>query len=138
MGAENVMALTAVVKGGKIGIEAGSTNRACEISRGGRTVSSGRLEARFRSEAAELLDAEAWHAPSGEALILDGTVMQASYPGGVWRHVVRIGGEQVVVDSSRAFASGESVSVRVPAEALFLFEATGSGVDGRRSATALS
>ena len=123
MGAENVMSLTATVRGGKIGIEAGRTNRACEIGGRGRTMSSGLVEARFRSEAAELLDAKASHALAGEALILDGTVMQASYPGGVWRHVVRIGEEQIVVDSSRAFASGESVAIRVPAEALFLFDA---------------
>jgi ABC-type Fe3+/spermidine/putrescine transport system ATPase subunit len=138
MGAENVMSLTATVKGGKIGIKAGPTNRACEIGSGGRTVSSGRLEARFRSEAAALLDAKASHSLPGEALILDGTVMHASYPGGVWRHVVRIGEEQIVVDSSRAFASGESVSVRVPAEALFLFDAIERNADGRRPETALS
>jgi ABC-type Fe3+/spermidine/putrescine transport system ATPase subunit len=138
MGAENVMSFTATVKGGRIGITAGPSNRACEISCGDRTVSSGRIEGRFRSEAAELLGAEAPLASSDEALILDGTVMQASYPGGVWRHVVKIGDQQVVVDSPRAFASGESVSVRVPAESLFLFEATGSDADGRRSATASS
>jgi ABC-type Fe3+/spermidine/putrescine transport system ATPase subunit len=130
MGAENVMTLAAEVKGGKIGIEAGPTNRACEISCGDRSVSSGRLEARFRSEAAELLDAAASPPVSGEALILDGTVAQASYPGGVWRHVVKIGDQQVVVDSSRAFASGESVSVRVPAEALFLFDGGVSDAKG--------
>jgi hypothetical protein len=50
--------------------------------------------------------------------------MQASYPGGVWRHVVKIGEAAVVVDSSHAFANGEAVSVRVPADALFLFDAT--------------
>ena len=138
MGAENVMSLTAVVQGGKIGIEAGPTNRACEINRGDRIVSSGKLETRFRSEAAELLDAKGSHSQPGEALILDGTVTHASYPGGVWRHVVRIGEEQIVVDSSRAFASGESVSVRVPAEALFLFDAIERNADGRRPETALS
>ena len=65
-----------------------------------------------------------------KGFILDGTVAQASYPGGVWRHVVKIGDQQVVVDSSRAFASGESVSVRVPAEALFLFDGGVSDAKG--------
>ena len=134
MGAENVMPLTAAVNGGKIGIEAGPANSACEISLAGRSVSSGLLQARFRSEAAELLDRKASHALPGEALVLDGTIIQASYPGGVWRHVVAIGDHTIVVDSSRAFASGEKVSVRVPAEALFLFDAIECNADGEEAA----
>ena len=55
--------------------------------------------------------------------MLDGVVAQASYPGDVWRHVVKIGEASVVVDASHAFASGEAVSVKVPAGALFLFDA---------------
>jgi hypothetical protein len=81
---------------------------------------------RCRSEAAELHAAGDFpkDRATEDALVFDGVVAQASYPGGVWRHVVRIGDASVVVDASHAFASGEAVSVKVPAGALFLFDAT--------------
>jgi ABC-type Fe3+/spermidine/putrescine transport system ATPase subunit len=125
MGAENVVPLLVEAGGERLRIAAGAVNRAASIPAEGRRLGGRVVEARFRSEAAEL------HASGDfpkdraieDALVLDGIVSQASYPGGVWRHVVRIGEASVVVDSSHAFASGEAVSVRVPAEALFLFDA---------------
>jgi ABC-type Fe3+/spermidine/putrescine transport system ATPase subunit len=119
MGAENRVALTARTANGRIEIEAGATNRAAALPAGDRVL-NGPAEGRFRSEAAEL-SPRAGSKGADDALVLEGVVTQASYPGGVWRHVVAIGDMSVVVDSSRAFASGEGVLVRIPSESLFLF-----------------
>jgi hypothetical protein len=101
-------------------------NRAASIPADGRRLGGRVAEARFRSEAAELHAADDFpkDRATEDALVFDGVVAQASYPGGVWRHVVKIGEASVVVDASHAFASGEAVSVKVPAGALFLFDAT--------------
>lgn len=126
MGAENVIGLAAKIHGETLHIEAGPTNRAAKLKVAGRRV-NGRAEGRFRSEAAELHPAEAFPGDTvvEDALVLDGVVAQASYPGGMWRHVVSVGDISIVVDSSCAFANGAGVSVRVPATSLFLFEASG-------------
>jgi ABC-type Fe3+/spermidine/putrescine transport system ATPase subunit len=126
MGAENVVPLLVEAGGERLRIAAGPVNRAATIPAAGRRLGGRVVEARFRSEAAELHSATAFpkEKATEDALVLDGVVMQASYPGGVWRHVVKIGEATIVVDSSHAFASGEAVSVKVPAEALFLFDAT--------------
>ncbi|MGN6467578.1 MAG: ABC transporter ATP-binding protein [Rhizobiaceae bacterium] len=126
MGAENVVPLLVEAGGERLRIAAGPVNRAASIPADGRRLGGQVVEARFRSEAAELHAASEFpkdQATEG-ALVLDGVVAQASYPGGVWRHVVKIGDASVVVDSSHAFASGEAVSVKVPAGGLFLFDAT--------------
>jgi ABC-type Fe3+/spermidine/putrescine transport system ATPase subunit len=126
MGAENVVPLLVEAGGERLRIAAGPVNRAASIPADGRRLGGQVVEARFRSEAAELHAASEFpkdRATEG-ALVLDGVVAQASYPGGVWRHVVKIGDASVVVDSSHAFASGEAVSVKVPAGGLFLFDAT--------------
>ena len=124
MGAENVLPLFASRSGDAIRIAAGAANREAILA-AGRHADGGRVEARFRSEAAELHPSEAFprEAAVEGALVLDGEVTQVSYPGGTWRHVVSLAGQPVVVDSSRAFATGESVSVRIPGDALFLFAA---------------
>jgi ABC-type Fe3+/spermidine/putrescine transport system ATPase subunit len=126
MGAENVVRLAARTDGEKLRIEAGAANRRAILAAAGRRM-NGPVEGRFRSEAAELHPPEAFphEAAVEDALVLDGVVTQSSYPGGLWRHVVSIGDVSTVVDSSRAFANGASVSVRVPANSLFLFETPG-------------
>ncbi len=125
MGAENVISLLVEAGGERLRIAAGANNRAASIAAEGRSLGGRVVEARFRSEAAELHSAEDFprDAATQDALVLDGIVTQASYPGGVWRHVVSIGDAAIVVDASHAFASGEAVSVKVPASALFLFDA---------------
>jgi ABC-type Fe3+/spermidine/putrescine transport system ATPase subunit len=129
MGAENVVPLLIEAGGERLRIAAGPVNRAASIAASGRRLGGRVVEARFRSEAAELHAAE--HFPKDrateDALVLDGVVAQASYPGGVWRHVVKIGDASIVVDASHAFASGEAVSVKVPAAALFLFDKADNG-----------
>ncbi len=127
MGAENVLSLSASRAGDAIHIAAGATNRQAFIPGTGLNPEAGRVEARFRSEAAELHPANAFPRETAVegALVLDGEVTQVSYPGGLWRHVVSVGGLPIVVDASCAFDMGKSVSVRIPAAALFLFAALG-------------
>jgi len=128
MGAENVLPLSASRAGGATRIAAGTANREALLPAGRREPAAGQVEARFRSEAAELHPADAFPRDTAVegALVLDGEVTQVSYPGGSWRHVVSLGGQPVVVDSSRAFATGENVSVRIPGESLFIFPASGA------------
>ena len=124
MGAENVLHLNGQVADGRIHLEAGAANAPCRVPLDGRPLAGGVLEARFRAEAAHLLPEDA---PDAEdALDLLGDVQAVSYPGGLWRHAVDIGGEDIQVDAAQAFAPGERVRVRVPHDALFLFEARGA------------
>ena len=123
MGAENVLALDATVIGGTVAIAAGPHNAGVALPLAGRRLSSGRLEARFRPEAAELLADDPYAAAPGDALELVGVVQSASYPGGTWRHAVRVGGDEILVDAARPFTCGEAMRVRIPADRLFLFDA---------------
>ena len=73
----------------------------------------------FRGEAASLAPPSAQHDP--EALMLDGRVVQLSYPGGVWRHAIEIGQRRVLVDAPDRHPPGTAVRVRVPRPALHVF-----------------
>jgi ABC-type Fe3+/spermidine/putrescine transport system ATPase subunit len=125
MGAENVVPLLVEAGGERLRIAAGPVNRAASISADGRRLGGRVVEARFRSEAAELHAADRFpkDRATEDALVLDGVVVQASYPGGVWRHVVNIGEASVVLDACLACSCVEAVSVKIPAGALFLFDA---------------
>jgi ABC-type Fe3+/spermidine/putrescine transport system ATPase subunit len=92
-------------------------------------LAGSQLEARFRAEAAQLLDAVAV-APAPHGVVeFAGTVEQLSYPGGLWRHGVRIGETLVLVDAPAAFGPGTAVKVRVPEHALFRFPAPNAPPD---------
>ncbi|PRD42395.1 Fe3+/spermidine/putrescine ABC transporter ATP-binding protein [Phyllobacterium phragmitis] len=123
MGAENMLELSGSVGAGQVMIDAGPDNCRAVLSLDGRTLTNGAFEVRFRAEAAELLD----DGPRGEtltdALELAGHVEAASYPGGAWRHSVRVGQSELLVDAPRPFERGAAVRVRIPAEKLFLFNA---------------
>ena len=54
---------------------------------------------------------------------LIGRVEAVVYPGGEWRHTVRIGDGSVLVDGPEALSPGTEVLVRVPTNGLFLFAA---------------
>jgi hypothetical protein len=86
----------------------------------GRPLPTGHVEARFRPEAARLGSAGEVMAP-GTGITFMGEVLAVSYPGGHWRHVVRLGAHEIMADAERVFTPGEPVTVHVPAEALFLF-----------------
>ncbi|KXF75098.1 Fe3+/spermidine/putrescine ABC transporter ATP-binding protein [Paramesorhizobium deserti] len=121
MGAENVLELSGNVDASAVAIKAGANNHRCLLPLGGRTLESGMFEARFRAEAAELMTGDAPAGAPGQALELSGRVEAASYPGGIWRHSIRIGEAQILVDAPRPFEHGSAVRIRIPAEKLFLF-----------------
>jgi putative spermidine/putrescine transport system ATP-binding protein len=127
MGAENRLYLSgATVADGHFEIATGPANAACTVPIDSRPLSSGMVEARFRAEAVELVAGRQAGAPGATGLSLFGRVESVSYPGGVWRHSVKVGEAEILVDAPNAFAAGESVTVRVPPSALFLFSTQAS------------
>ena len=85
----------------------------CPAGRGGPMV------ARFRSEAAALVEAD--RLPE-EHLALSGTVTRQSYLGNNYRHSVRVGEHEFLVDHPRRIAADRAVAICIPAGALNLFE----------------
>ncbi|MCG8273854.1 ABC transporter ATP-binding protein [Aquamicrobium sp. NLF2-7] len=124
MGAENVVALHGSVKGGKVAIEASAINAPAVLPLEGRSLIGGAFEARFRSEGVELI---AHDAPplAEDALDLIGHVEAASYPGGAWRHSVRVGDDILLADAAEPHAQGQVVRIRIPARNLFIFDFPG-------------
>ncbi len=120
MGAENALHLAGAPAADRFEIAAG-TDRRGRVPLAGRELRAGTVEVRFRAEAAELRPLD--EAGSGEGLELIGLVEAVSYPGGHWRHSIRIGDAEVKADAPRSFAPGETVRVHVPPAALFLFDA---------------
>ena len=126
MGAENVIALRGSVGGGgTIAIDASDVNAKSVLPLDGRNLKSGGVEARFRTEGALLLDAKAPTSDAVDALDLFGHVEAASYPGGAWRHSVRVGDDILLIDAAQPCAQGLAVRVRIPARNLFLFNPQG-------------
>lgn len=135
MGAENVVHLDAVCSGNRVDIAAGPLNRAASLTLDHPAPQSGRLEARFRSERLHLRPLEMPSPDSSTALELIGHVEAVVYPGGEWRHTVRIGDGSVLVDGPEALSPGTEVLVRVPTNSLFLFAASANAPAGSPSAT---
>lgn len=125
MGAENTFPLSGDVAGGNVAIDAGPCNEGVSLPLDGRPLESGAFEARFRAEAAQLLSQEG-NAQAGNALELSGTVEAASYPGGAWRHSVRVGDHDLLADSDTPFQPGAAVRIRIPTDKLFLFNKEGA------------
>ncbi|MCD7107430.1 ABC transporter ATP-binding protein [Rhizobium sp. DKSPLA3] len=123
MGAENQLILPGGTDGETIAIAAGASNAACSVPRDGRLLTSGHLEARFRPEAATLEARSPAGVRHGEGLVLAGDIVDVSYPGGLWRHTVRVGGAMIQVDAPHACAPGTAVYVTIAPDKLFLFAA---------------
>ena len=77
------------------------------------------MVARFRSEAAALFESD--RLPDGH-LALSGQVTRQSYLGNVYRHSVRVGEHEFLVDHPRRIAADRAVAIGIPAGALNLFE----------------
>ena len=136
MGAENVVRLDVVSSGGRVDIAAGPLNRAASLRLDRPAPPSGPVEARFRSEQLQLRSLDDATTADVQGIELLGTIEVVVYPGGEWRHSVRIGGASVLVDAPEAIAPGTSVLVRVPVSGLFLFSApTASPVGGSPAST---
>lgn len=123
MGAENRLILSGGEDGDVIAIAAGASSAACRVPRLGRVLSGGQLEVRFRAEAATIAETSPGGAHQGEGLVLSGDVVDVSYPGGLWRHTVRIGTEMIQVDAPRAVPPGTAVRITIAPDHLFLFDA---------------
>lgn len=122
MGAENLIELPVTVKADRIEIAAGPDNKASTIPAGRRNLSDGIAKARFRSEAAKLAAPGSSNSATTPELILSGTVDQTSYPGGLWRHMISVGGRHLLVDAPESHEPGSQVEIRIPEQALFLFD----------------
>jgi putative spermidine/putrescine transport system ATP-binding protein len=125
VGAENVIALHGSVGSGTIAIDASDVNAKAVLPLDGRSVKGGAFEARFRTEGAQLIDDKMPSSSAADALDLFGRVEAASYPGGTWRHSVRVGDDIVLIDAAQPCAQGQAVRVRIPARNLFLFDLQG-------------
>jgi putative spermidine/putrescine transport system ATP-binding protein len=139
MGAENLLQFPVAVQSGDIILAPGLAHAAGRVPLHGRSLVSGAVEARFRPEAARIFPFGGLP-DAGPGLSLTGEVLSVSYPGGLWRHVVRIGDWQILADAPRAFSAGDVVNVFVAADALFLFNmpaadagSTISGPAGRKA-----
>ncbi|MBB4092046.1 ABC transporter ATP-binding protein [Ochrobactrum pecoris] len=122
MGAENLIEVPIQIKADRIEIAAGANNKASSISAGRRNLSDGLASARFRSEAARLTEPGANQSAQASELILNGTVEQTSYPGGLWRHMIRIGDRHIMVDAQESHRPGANVEIHIPEHTLFLFD----------------
>jgi len=118
MGAENVLSLEGSRNGDSLIIAASPLNAETSVPVLGRELASGTLEARFRPEAAQLATADT---TAGEGITFRGEVLAVTYPGGHWRHVIRLGDREIMADAPQAFSPGMQVAVHVPADSLFLF-----------------
>lgn len=122
MGAENLIEVPVQIKADRIEIAAGGNNKASTISAGRRNLSDGIASARFRSEAARLtVPGTERNSPPSE-LTLSGTVEQTSYPGGLWRHMIRVGDRHIMVDAQESHQPGANVEIHIAERALFLFD----------------
>ena len=71
----------------------------------------------FRGEAVQFAGSES----GAGGVAFDGTIEQASYPGGRYRYAVATVAGTFFIDDAARFAVGEAVRIRVPAEALHIF-----------------
>ncbi|WP_029009330.1 ABC transporter ATP-binding protein [Azospirillum halopraeferens] len=138
MGADNVVALDAAPEiaapgitapgAGVLDVAAGPDHDAVRLPLGEGGVHlpggrGGRIHAHFRSEAARLADPGA---PADGALCLRGRIVQASYPGGVWRYAVDAGGRRFLVDDAARRSPGDAVVIAIPPSALHAYPAAGA------------
>lgn len=126
MGAENVITLNGEVAGGKVVVDATDCNAKAVLPLDGRELKNGGFEVRFRAEGAQLVTETLKPADTHDALELFGHVENASYPGGTWRHSVRVGDSVLLVDAAQPCSQNEKVRIRIPAHNLFIFNSQGS------------
>jgi len=131
-GANNVVELHVGIEDGHVRVAAGEHNAETLLVLGGKGAhlaesKSGPASAHFRTESARLIVGDD---VSPNSLTLRGRITQSSYPGGVYRYAVDVGGRQFMVDDERQFSAGAEVGIRLPAEALHLYPATPEQMTG--------
>ena len=125
-GANNVVALHVGIEDGLVRVAAGEHNAEAMLGLGSEGAhlaepKGGPVSAHFRTEAARLIVGD--DVPPN-SLMLRGRVTQSSYPGGVYRYAVDVGGRQFIVDDERQFSTGAEVGIWLPAEAVHLYPVT--------------
>lgn len=131
MGAENAIALPALISADRIEIAAGPHNRPATLRQRNEApiapaMSAGEVPvvAFFRSEAAELQAGEASEtagARDASEIVLSGYVTEVSYPGGTWRHTVQVGEQEFFVDAPLRCDPSQRVRIRLDSDSVFLF-----------------
>ncbi|MEI4483843.1 MULTISPECIES: ABC transporter ATP-binding protein [unclassified Phyllobacterium] len=121
MGAENLLPMQVRVQGDLIELAEGEYNQTSITSRSGRPLTTGPVELRFRAEAARLARVQDVAMQGTGHLELRGQIASVSYPGGHWRHAVRLGDREILVDADAPYNQGETVKVQIPADSLFIF-----------------
>lgn len=122
MGAENKVDVDISLNGDQVHIAAGPHHAAATIRPHSQSLTHGRAIVRFRNESVRLMaDTPSADAGATGALVLRGSVVRASYPGGVWRHVVSLGEHSVIVDAEQKFQADTPVLLRIPEDHLYLF-----------------
>lgn len=77
----------------------------------------------FRSDAATIGNGDA---PPDDTLTLRGRVTQCSYPGGIYRHAIDVGGRRLIVDDLQRHTVGDTVGIRLPKASLYFFPVNAS------------
>ena len=134
-GANNVVALHIGIEDDLVRVAAGEHNAEAQLRLGSEGAhlaepKGGPAAVHFRTEAARLVIED--DAPPG-SLTLRGRITQCSYPGGVYRYAVDVGGQQFMVDDERKFSTGGEVSIWLPAEALHLYPVATENLTGPAS-----
>jgi putative spermidine/putrescine transport system ATP-binding protein len=120
MGASNMLPLR-MRSDGKLAGDGVALDVAPLSAKIGHWPSHTAVDVHFRSEEARLCAPDQ---PIEGCLVLQGEVVQCSYPGGFYRYTVRIGSRQYLVDDVRKLATGETIGIALPAMALHIYPAT--------------
>jgi ABC-type Fe3+/spermidine/putrescine transport system ATPase subunit len=114
MGADNSLPLTVVHDAGGAAIAASDWNAPLALD---RDLPAGGAVGHFRSGVASIASG----ATVRPGLRLNGRIADCAYPGGVYRHTVRVGGRDLLVDDAARHAPGSDVSVLIPLADLHLY-----------------
>jgi hypothetical protein len=121
MGADNVVRLSAQRAPDGFGLRLEPDGMPAGILPRDACARPGAFAAHFRMASARLLP-QGQDAPEA-GLHMSGQVLQASYPGGMWRHTVAVGDRRFLIDDTSGHPAGAAVGVFVPAALLHLFPA---------------
>lgn len=119
MGAENRLPVVLTESGGGFAVLPDDICAGGRLSADGRSVAPGPVDVHFRAEAVRLTDADV--DPDTAGLHFKGRVVQVSYPGGQYRHLIAVGDQTVVADAPRAFPLDTKVLIGVPDAAAYVF-----------------
>lgn len=121
MGADNALDLIAEPHGAMVTLRHAPSG-ATTVVKGREGIACGPVRALFRAEAASLTALDT----AGDGLVLPGVIAQRTYPGGVFRYVVRSGDNAFLIDDVVTHEVGAAIGIFLPTAALHLFPASES------------